>query len=83
MEEGKRQRNMQWNRLGLILALGGLLITILYKAGMVLTQFPAWLVYTPFLAGVLLMFYGRMLQRKTLEQSPKGPGPIRKKRPYK
>ena len=83
LDQGKRQRTKQVHRWGLILAVAGLLLTLLYKAGLLFTQLPALLVYTPFLTGVLLMFYGRMLQRRALDQSPKGPSPIRKKRPYK
>jgi Flp pilus assembly protein TadB len=83
LDQGKRQQTKQWHLRGLILAVAGLLLTILYKAGLVFTQVPALLVYTPFLFGVLLMFYGRMLQRRALDQSSKGPSPIRKKRPYK
>ena len=82
-ELGDKQRKPQWYRLGLILAVAGLLLYIAYKAGMILTHLPALLVYSPFLAGILLMFYARMLQRKKSEPIPKGPGPIRKKRPYK
>lgn len=83
LDQVKRQRTKQWHLWGMILAVAGLLLTILYKAGLLFTQLPALLVYTPFLTGVLLMFYGRMLQRRALDQSPKGPSPIRKKRPYK
>lgn len=83
LEQGRKQRTMQWHRLGLILAVAGLVLTILYKAGILFSQLKAWLVYAPFIAGVLLMFYGRMLQRREMQHSPKGPSPIRKKRPYK
>jgi len=83
LEQDRKQRTIQWHRWGLILAVTGLLITIAYKAGIILSQLPAWLVYSPFIAGVLLMFYGRMLQRREMKDTPKGPSPIRKKRPYK
>ena len=83
VELGDKQRKPQWYRLGLILAVAGLLLSIAYKAGIIITQLPALAVYSPFLAGILLMFYARMLQRKKPDPIPKGPGPIRKKRPYK
>jgi Flp pilus assembly protein TadB len=83
LEQGRRQRTKQWHRWGLILAVAGLLLTIVYKAGLLFTQLPALLVYSPFITGVLLMFYGRMMQRREMEYSQKAPGAIRKKRPYK
>jgi hypothetical protein len=73
----------QWHRSGLVLAVVGLLISIGYNANYILTSFPAWLVYAPFFIGILLMFYGRMQQRKQPEIYTKGPGRIRRKRPYK
>lgn len=73
----------QWHRTGLVLALIGLLLSIAYNAGYILMGFPAWLVYSPFFAGILLMFYGRMQQRKQPGVYQKGPGRIRRKRPYK
>jgi hypothetical protein len=73
----------QWHKVGLVLAVTGLLISIAYNAGFVLTGFPPWLVYSPFFAGILLMFYGRMQQRKQPELNRKGSGRIRRKRPYK
>lgn len=83
LEQGSRQRTQQWYRSGLVLAVAGLVLAIVFNAGMVLTRFPALLVYSPFLAGILLMFYGRMLQRKKPDPTSSRPGPIRKKRPYK
>jgi hypothetical protein len=82
LEQGSRQKTQQWYRWGLVLAVVGLILSIGYNAGMILSRFPALLVYSPFLAGILLMFYGRMLQRKKPDITS-GPGPIRKKRPYK
>ena len=80
---GKPDRAQQWYRFGLILAVAGLLISIAYNAGILLVRLPALLVYSPFIAGILVMFYGRFLQRK--ESSPESPvsGAIRKRRPYK
>jgi hypothetical protein len=83
LEMGDKQRKLQWYRLGLILAVAGLLLSIAYKRGMILTHLPALAVYSPFLAGILLMLYGKMLRRKNPDPIPKGPSPIRKKRPYK
>ena len=69
---------------GLALAVAGLLITVLFNLGMFLQEFPALLVYSPFLAGILLMFYGRMMQRRdSTGKEKKGRDAIRKKRPYK
>lgn len=82
LEQGSRQKTQQWYRWGLVMAVVGLILSIGYNAGIILSRFPALLVYSPFLAGILLMFYGRMQQRKKPD-SADGPGPIRKKRPYK
>lgn len=68
---------------GLILAVTGLAISIAFNAGLILKSFTPLAVYAPFLAGILLMFYARLLQRRKPDDKPKGPGPIRKKRPYK
>ncbi|MCK5066284.1 MAG: hypothetical protein KAR16_02540 [Bacteroidales bacterium] len=83
VEQGERHRAQQWYQAGLILAVAGLILSIGYHAEMILTNLPSLAVYSPFIAGILLMFYGRMVQRKRPDPSPKGPGPIRKKRPYK
>lgn len=68
---------------GLILALIGLALSIAYNAGLILRSLPPMAVYATFLAGILLMLYARLLQRRKPDDEPKGPGPIRKKRPYK
>ena len=73
----------QWHKAGLLVAVTGLLISIAFNAGYMLTGFPPWLVYSPFFAGILLMFYGRMQQRKQTGISQQGPGRIRRKRPFK
>ena len=83
VEQGKGQRTQQWYRWGLVLAVAGLILSIAYNAGMILTHLPAIVVYSPFIAGILLMFYGRIMQRKRSDPTPRDPGPIRKKRPYK
>jgi len=73
----------QFHRVGVFLAVTGLLITIGFNTGIIRTGLPPWLVYSPFLAGILMMFYGRMLQRKKSEPIYKAAGRIRTKRPYK
>ncbi len=83
VEQGTLLRTQQWLRWGLILAVAGLLLTIAYRSGMILSQLPSMLIYAPFVAGILLMLYGRMLQKKIQSPTPRGPSPIRKKRPYK
>jgi hypothetical protein len=81
--EGKMDRATQWYRSGLFLAIAGLIISIAYNAGIILGNIPALAVYSPFIAGILLMFYGRMSKRQKPGHREKGPGPIRKRRPYK
>jgi hypothetical protein len=83
LKQGDRQRTSQWYRLGMVLAVAGLILSIVYNAGMIFSQLPALVVYSPFLAGILLMFYGRLMRRKRSGPTFRGPGPIRKKRPYK
>lgn len=70
-------------RAGLILAIAGLLLTLGASRGIVLSNLPKWIIYSPFFVGILLMYYGRRGQRKQPELFEKGPGRIRKKRPYK
>jgi len=81
--QGKHDRALQWYRFGLILAVAGLLISISYNAGIILKRLPAILVYSPFIAGILFMFYGRFLQRKKSKLESPPSGAIRKRRPYK
>ena len=82
-EQGERQRSPNHYRWGLVLAVAGLILSILYNAGLVLPRLPAWAAYSPFLAGILLMFYARMKQRKKSASASRDPGPIRRRRPYK
>lgn len=81
--EGKMDRARQWYRAGLFLAITGLIISIAYNAGIILGNLPALAVYSPFIVGILVMFYGRMMQRRRPGSLEKGPGPIRRKRPFK
>lgn len=76
-------RAQRWYRLGLVLAVLGLLLTIAYNAGIILETLPALLVYSPFIAGILVMLYGRLLQRRQSSPSDSGTGAIRRRRPYK
>jgi len=83
IEQGHRDQSRSWNRIGLILSVVGLLLTIGFNMGLILKGIPRLIVYSPFFAGILLMIYGRLLQRKTPDPFKKGPGRIRSKRPYK
>jgi len=76
-------RAQQWYRSGMVLAVIGLILTIAYNAGIILKNFPALLIYSPFIAGILVMFYGRFLQRRQPSPGDSGTGAIRSKRPYK
>ena len=77
-----QDRAQQWYRIGLILAIVGLILSIMHSRRIILTNLPALLIYSPFLVGIVLMLYGRTLQRKQKEPEEKGTGAIRKKRPY-
>ena len=83
VSEAQPDKAQQWYRVGLILAIGGLALSIAYNAGLLLRNLPPLAVYASFLVGILLMFYGKLLQRSLPDSEQKGPGPIRKKRPYK
>lgn len=76
-------RAQQWYRSGMVLAVIGLILTIAYNAGIILRNSPALLIYSPFIAGILVMFYGRFLQRRQSSPDDSGTGAIRSKRPYK
>jgi len=83
MKQGDLNRSQQWYRFGLILAVIGLILTIGYNAGIILKNLPALLIYSPFIAGILVMLSGRFLQRKQSVPPDTGTGAIRRKRPYK
>ena len=80
---GDRDRAQHWYRIGLILAVIGLILSIAYNAGILLENLPALLIYSPFFVGILVMFYGRSLQKKQSVPTDNGTGAIRRKRPYK
>jgi hypothetical protein len=83
VKQGDQDRAQQWYRIGLILAVIGLILSIAYNAGIILAYLPALLIYTPFFAGILVMFYGRSLRKKQSASTDKGTGAIRRKRPFK
>lgn len=83
IDQGNRENTKSWYRIGLALAVAGLLCTIGSNAGWFFKGTPRWIVYSPFFAGILLMYYGRRLQQKQSDPFEKGSGRIRKKRPYK
>jgi hypothetical protein len=84
-ETGKKQqeRSRLWYRAGLFLAVLGLIIAIAFNAGIILENLSALLVYSPFLAGILVMLAGKMMRRRQPGTHEGGPGPIRKRRPFK
>lgn len=81
--KGDIEKARLWYRAGLGLAVAGLIMAILFNAGLIFKNLPALAVYSPFIAGILLMFYGRMMQRRQPRIRDTGPGPIRKRRPFK
>jgi len=83
IDQGNREKAKSWYRIGLALAVTGLLLTIGTNAGWIFHGTPRWIIYSPFFTGILLMYYGRRLQQKQLDPFNRGPGRIRKKRPYK
>ena len=83
VKQGSSLKIKQWYRAGLFLALIGLVLSIAYNAGILLRGLPAWLAYSPFFAGIVVMIYARALQRKQSAPPDDGSGPIRKRRPYR
>ncbi|MGW8315526.1 MAG: hypothetical protein ACWGNV_07995 [Bacteroidales bacterium] len=76
-------KSRQWYRTGLFLATLGLILTLGANRGIILTNIPRWIIYTPFFGGIALMLYGRYSGKKKPESRDDGPSPIRRKRPYK
>ena len=83
VEQSRQRRSRSWYIAGLVLAVAGLLLSAGSNAGLILTGTPRWVVYTPFFAGILIMFYGRMQQRRQMDSSGSLSDRIRRKRPYK
>lgn len=83
IEQGSRERGKSWYRIGIAVAITGLILTIGSNAGWILIGIPRWVIYTPFFVGILLMYYGRRLQQRPSDPFNKGASRIRKKRPYK
>ncbi len=83
IEQGSRERSKSWYRIGIAVAITGLILTIGSNAGWILIGIPRWVIYTPFFVGILLMYYGRRLQQRPSDPFKKGAGRIREKRPYK
>jgi len=79
----RKPREQAVYRTGLFLAVAGLLISIAYNAGIILSNLPSLAVYTPFLAGILLMVYARFTQHRRKVPPKSGRGSIRRRRPYK
>ena len=80
---GDRKRAQQWYRFGFVLAVTGLITSIAYNRGALFENLPALVLYAPFFAGILVMIYGKAIQKKQSTPSDKGLGAIRKRRPYK
>jgi hypothetical protein len=76
-------RTRQWYWAGVILASVGLVLTLGSNRGIILANVPRWIVYSPFFGGIALMLYSRYSGRRRSETEKEGPGPIRRKRPYK
>ena len=83
IKQGSLDRAQVWYRSGLILAVLGLILSIAYNAGIILENLPSLAIYSPFFAGILVMVYGRLLQRKQSAPPDTGTGAIRRRRPYK
>ncbi len=83
IEQGALERGKTWYRAGMALAVIGLLLTLGSNAGWILKGIPRWIVYAPFFAGILLIYYGKWLRKKPPDPIKTGRGRIRGKRPYK
>ena len=83
LEQSRQHRSRSWYIIGLVLAVAGLLLSAGSNAGMLLKGIPRWLVYSPFFAGILIMFYARMQQRRSADAKDTRSDRIRRKRPYK
>lgn len=81
--EGSRpDRTRQVYNGGLILAVAGLLVSVFFNLGMILQEWPALVVYSPFFLGILAMVVSKRMNRKEKPASARS-GAIRRQRPYK
>lgn len=83
IEQGNREKGRSWYWAGMTAAIAGLVLTFGSNAGWFLQGVPRWIVYAPFFLGILLVYYGKWLQKRPDDPLKNGPGRIRKKRPYK
>lgn len=83
MTEGSLARAKRWYFTGVAIAAAGLVITFLYSRGTLLTGLPRIVIYLPFFIGILVMFFGRRMQRRGTDTIDKGESRIRRKRPFK
>ena len=83
MTGGSLVRARRWYFTGVAIAAAGLVLTFLHSRGYILTTLPRIIVYLPFFAGILIMFFGRRLQRRGPAPFEKGEGRIKRKRPFK
>jgi hypothetical protein len=81
--QGNISRSRQWYSIGLTLAIVGLLLTFGSSRGYILTGIPKIVVYSPFFAGILIMFYARMLRRRQQDPLDSRESRIKRKRPFK
>lgn len=83
VERGSRTRARTLYRAGLYIAVAGLALIVVSNAGWFLPNVRRWMVYAPFFIGIGIMFYGKWVPADTPGPDMKGPGKIRKKRPFK
>jgi hypothetical protein len=76
-------RSKQWYRAGIFMASLGLILTIGINRRIILEDVPKWIAYAPFFAGIVMMLYARFSRQKPPGSPDPGPGPIRRRRPYK
>jgi len=83
IHQKQRSKSNQWYRVGIFIATLGLILTVGANRGIILEGVPKWIVYAPFFAGIVMMLVGRYAKSKPSGGTQSGPGPIRRKRPFK
>jgi hypothetical protein len=83
LNQKQRSKSNQWYRVGIFIATLGLILTLGANRGIILEGVPKWIVYAPFFAGIVMMLAGRYAKPAPSGPKQSGPGPIRRKRPYK